>query len=230
MPANKSSKKKLQFYLDAHHRLFIALGVGIVAAAISYRNLSGPQTTLIAWICFAFSIIIPEWIIILTAHPREIRSIARLQDSSRSFIFLFVIGAALVSLFAIGYLLITSKHSSQAEVTRSIILTMGSVITSWWLVHTVFTMRYAHEYYDTDTDEGDIKKVGGLKFPEEDNPDYLDFVYFSFVLGMTFQVSDVDITSRTIRRLAWMHGLISFAFSTAIVALSINVISGLVSH
>ena len=109
-------------------------------------------------------------------------------------------------------------------------LAIGAVFISWWLVHTIFTMRYAHMYYDTDTDDGKPKEVGGLQFPDETEPDYLDFVYFSFVIGMTFQVSDVEISSREIRRLAWLHGLLSFGFNTAIVALSINVISGLVAQ
>jgi uncharacterized membrane protein len=79
-----------------------------------------------------------------------------------------------------------------------------------------------------DPDDEKDKVTGGLEFPDEKNPDYLDFVYFSFVVGMTFQVSDVEISSRPIRRLVLLHGLISFAFNTAIVALSINVISSLV--
>ena len=86
-------------------------------------------------------------------------------------------------------------------------------------------------FYDTTNDDGTSKAKGGLDFPGgEKNPDFLDFVYFSFVLGMTFQVSDVEISDKQMRRLAWVHGLISFAFNTAIVALSINVISGLVSQ
>lgn len=109
-------------------------------------------------------------------------------------------------------------------------MSIGSVVVSWWMLHTVFTMSYAHMYY-TKTPQTDDPKdavIGGLLFPEENNPDYLDFVYFSFVIGMTFQVSDVEISSRSIRRLALLHALISFAFNTAIVALSINVISGLI--
>jgi uncharacterized membrane protein len=85
-------------------------------------------------------------------------------------------------------------------------------------------------YYDACKDDGTPRVCGGLEFPGNEDPDYLDFVYFSFVLGMTFQVSDVVITSKRIRQLATMHGLLSFAFNTAIVALSINVISGLVAQ
>jgi uncharacterized membrane protein len=91
-------------------------------------------------------------------------------------------------------------------------------------------MRYAHLFYSTDPDGDQKKPLGGLDFPGGGEPDYLDFVYFGFVLGTTFQVSDVEISSRPIRRLALVHGLIAFAFNTAILALSINVVSGLVAH
>jgi uncharacterized membrane protein len=173
-----------------------------------------------------------DWVIILSSHPREVRKIASIQDSSRTLIFLFVIGASIISLLAILFLLKSSKDVSKEVVTAHVILAMASVLVSWWLVHTIFTLRYAHLFYATDTDGDQNKKLhGGLEFPgNEKEPDYLDFVYFSFVVGMTFQVSDVEISSRHIRRLAWMHGMVSFAFNTAIVALSINVISGLVAQ
>src|ERR1700743_2684598 len=143
-------------------------------------------------------------------------------------IFIIVIGASIASLFAIIFLLKMTKGASREDINAHIFLVITSVIVSWVLVHTLFTLRYAHMYYDTDDDEGNAKPMGGLEFPKEENPDYLDFVYFAFVIGMTFQVSDVEISDRQIRRLAWVHGMISFAFNTAIVALSINVISGLV--
>jgi uncharacterized membrane protein len=91
-------------------------------------------------------------------------------------------------------------------------------------VHTVFALRYAHIYYDCD-EHG--KAAGGLNFPDEDSPDYLDFAYFSFVIGMTSQVSDVNISGRSMRRLALLHGLISFGFNLSILGLCINMISGL---
>jgi uncharacterized membrane protein len=160
----------------------------------------------------------------------EVKKIAKLQDSSRYLLFLFVITASVVSLVSIIFLLKSSKGHSQSDVTSHVLLAMAAVIVSWTLVHTIFTMRYAHLYYDTDTDDGQPRKGGGLQFPDELEPDYLDFAYFSFVIGMTFQVSDVEISSRLIRRHALVHSLISFAFNTTIVALSINVISGLVSQ
>ncbi len=218
------------FHLDAHHRLYIALAISVIVYFIFRSLIPVSENVLLVWICFAMSLIISQWIIILTSHPLEVRKIARLQDSSRAIIFLFVIVASIVSLGAIIVLLKSPRQVSERQVTEHILLSMGSIILSWWLVHTVFTMRYAHLYYDTDTDEGGTRKAGGLIFPGDAEPDYMDFVYFSFVLGMTFQVSDVNISSPQIRRLAWMHGLISFAYNTAIVALGINIISGLVAH
>ncbi|MBB3967895.1 DUF1345 domain-containing protein [Mucilaginibacter phyllosphaerae] len=221
-------RKNLLLRLDAHYRLYISLLIGAVTFFFARHNPSVPAVTLITWISIASSIIVLDWITILWAHPKEIRKIASLQDSSRFTIFLFVMVASLVSLLAIFLLLKSTKNQSEDAVAGAVVLAMSAVVISWWLVHSVFTMRYAHLYYNT---VGDKKtSVGGLEFPgDEKDPDYLDFVYFSFVIGMTFQVSDVEISSKQIRRLAWGHGLIAFAFNTAIVALSINVISGLVS-
>ncbi|SDP23746.1 Uncharacterized membrane protein [Mucilaginibacter sp. OK268] len=231
MPANKI-KSKVWFRLDAHYRVLISLVISGIVLLLSLGHCSTPAVILVTWIAFALTIIIMDWVIILSSHPMEVRKIARIQDSSRTLIFLFVIVASIVSTLAIFFLLKSSKHLSPEAVTEHVLLGMASVIVSWILVHTIFTLRYAHMYYTTDVDDdGKKKTLGGLEFPgDEKQPDYLDFVYFSFVIGMTFQVSDVEISSRQIRRLAWIHGMISFAFNTAIVALSINVISGLVSN
>lgn len=214
--------------MEAHTRFLIALVVAAITGFFCRHMNSIPAIALVTWVGFSLTIIILCWIIILLAHPKDIRKIASLEDSSRYVITLFVLTASLVSLLAIYLLLKSTKGESDETAAGYVFLAMGAVITSWWLVHTIYTMRYAHLYYSVD--KGNRKSAGGLDFPGEDKePDYMDFVYFSFVLGMTFQVSDVEISSKAIRRIAWAHGLISFAFNTAIVALSINVISGLVS-
>jgi uncharacterized membrane protein len=226
MPNKIRTSRALISRLDAQYRLMIALVFSIIGYFV-FRDLpSWPAQVLSVWIVFALTIVVLDWISIFWSHPLEVRKIAKLQDSSRYILFLFVIFASVVSLVAIVFLLKSTKGHS---VTSHIVLAIAAVVVSWTLVHTVFTMRYAHLYYDTDSDDGTPKKGGGLQFPDELQPDYLDFAYFSFVIGMTFQVSDVEISSRLIRRHALLHGLISFAFNTAIVALSINVISGMVS-
>jgi len=225
--------KNLIIRLDAQHRLYIALTVTLIVFLFSIGKFSTPALIMLDWSSCAMTIIILNWIVILTAHPREMRRIASLKDSSRFSILFFVIAASCVSLFSIIFLLKSvSKDPHHAQATHHILMSIGSVIVSWWMLHTVFTMSYAHMFYTytPQTDDPADAVVGGLRFPDQElNPDYVDFVYFSFVIGMTFQVSDVEITSRSIRRVALLHALVSFAFNTAIVALSINVVSGLIS-
>ena len=222
--------RRIFFRLDAHYRLLMSLAVCVIVCFLLKGKVTLPALILITWIAFALTIILLDWIIISTSHPREVRKIAKLQDSSRAFLFTFVTAASVISLGAIAYLLKSTKGLSETAKNEHILLAIGAVIISWFLLHTIYTLKYAHLYYDphTDVDGKDIG-VGGLQFPGKDEPDYLDFVYFSFVVGMTFQVSDVNITSRKIRRVCVGHALLSFAFNTAILALSINVISGMVS-
>jgi uncharacterized membrane protein len=104
-------------------------------------------------------------------------------------------------------------------------LVAGTLILSWLVTHVVFAFRYAHEYYATAP--GAVRVKGGLTFPGDDPPDYWDFAYFALVVGMTFQVSDVQITSRKLRRLALLHGMIGFMFNTVIVALTVNIAASL---
>jgi uncharacterized membrane protein len=99
------------------------------------------------------------------------------------------------------------------------------MMISWMMVHTTYAFHYAHLFYDPV--EG-TQAAEGLNFPNENEPDYLDFAYFSFVIGMTFQVSDIQVTSTKIRRQSLLHGLISFGLNTFVVALTFNLIAGLI--
>jgi len=229
--ANKLQADKRFFYrIDAHYRLIIALAVAAVVFLFNYHRASAPALSLLTWVGCALTIIFMDWVIIITSHPLEVRKIAKLQDSSRTFLFVFISAASIASLVAIIFLFKSTKGVPGAAKNEHILLAMSAVIVSWWMLHTIYTLRYAHLYYDVDTDiDGDVKGVGGLQFPGKQQPDYLDFVYFSFIVGMTFQVSDVNISSRRIRRVCIMHSLMSFAFNTAILALSINVVSGMIS-
>lgn len=116
------------------------------------------------------------------------------------------------------------KDAPDTQRTLQVSLGAATLLLSWLLTHVVFCYRYAHEWYDRDA-AGTLKQ--GLAFPGDDQPDYGDFLYFSLVLGMTFQVSDVEIGTRRLRRLATLHGLISFLFNTVIVALTVNTAAGL---
>ena len=217
--------------LDAHHKLYISLAAGLVSFSAFYGRFSTPVHIMLTWLAYCLTNLLLSWVTILSSHPADVKKEVYAQDSSRTMIFLFAISAAFISVFAILILLQSSSQSaSEADLSGHILLSLASVISSWWLVHTIFTLRYAHLYYrDIHYSKKDKdQKQRSLDFPNEDQPDYLDFTYFSFVLGMTFQVSDVSINSRNIRRLVLVHSLLSFAFNTVIVALSINVVSGLV--
>src|SRR5271166_2586497 len=120
-----------------------------------------------------------------------------------------------------------AKGMGHKALTEHLLLAAATVVSSWFLMHTVFTMHYAHAYYRDDDNDPNTIGSGGLEFPNEKEPDFLDFAYFSFVIGMTCQVSDVQISSQGIRRLALVHGLLSFLFNTVVLALAINLASGL---
>jgi len=215
-------------WLDAHHKLIITIIIAAIVFGLTYGKVATGMQFMIVWVSYALSQIILSWITILAVHPIEMQQQAKLQDSSRTLIFLVVLGAALASLFVVLLLLKSTKELSGWDLRFHILMSIASVICSWVMVHTLFVFRYAHLYYG-DPEKKGHKFAEGLQFPEEKEPDYLDFCYFSFVIGMTFQVSDVEISSRRIRRLALMHSIIAFGFNTVIVALSINIISGITS-
>lgn len=169
-----------------------------------------------------------SWWVMLRATPETMRLNARRQDEGRLVILGLVTAAACVSILAIGFLLKDTKSGSGAIVLLHIVLSVVTIVGSWLLVHTIFALHYAYEYYRDESKSLDTDKAEGLDFPSDIEPDYWDFLYFSFVIGMTSQVSDVQIASRSMRRLALLHGILSFFFNTAIVAMSINIIAGLV--
>ncbi len=222
---------KLLSNLDAHQRALIALAVATIVflASLSVEHLPFehlPFRIILTWNTFALTGILLTWSRIILADVKTAIATAKLQDTSRSIIFGTVLLGACGSLFAVAYLLSTAKAVPGTRAVEHVALAAITVVCSWFLIHTTFTMHYAHAYYRRIDERGG--RGYGLNFPDCDEPDFLDFAYFSFVIGMTFQVSDVAITSSGIRRLSLVHALLSFLFNTIILALAINVASGLV--
>jgi uncharacterized membrane protein len=217
------------YRIPARTRLLIALFVAFITFTISGRTPPAIQFILV-WSSFAFTGLLLFWLTILTAEVHEVKDIAKRQDSSRTIVFFFVLFAAFISLFAVIILLKILPDKRVAGYWYHIGFSIVSVVLSWTLIHTVFTFRYAHLYYTCHNEEACMEKEarGGLQFPGDAEPDYMDFAYFSFVIGMTFQVSDVAISSRQIRHLNLFHAIISFVFNTVILALSVGIIAGLV--
>ncbi len=206
--------------------MLISIALGVIAglALIGHVQIS---TQLIAgWDAFAVSSVVLAWAAITTTPRQEIRKRVQQQDVAGPGMTLFVVLIACAALLAVVFLLHNDKNSPQSHVAAHVALTLLAVLSSWALVHTVFGLHYAHTFYGDA--EGSEKPAGGLDFPGEEKPDYVDFAYFSFVIGMTFQVSDVQVTARPLRRLVLVHGILSFGFNTLILALTINTVTSLV--
>ncbi len=205
-------------------RIIVSLFVALLAFLCIFNlHLELILIISILWVAFALTFIFVSIILFFKLAVSEIIQRANEEDGSRLFVFISILVSSFASIFTVLLLMISDKMDSHKTLTE-VISVMGMLV-SWMLVHTIFTFHYAHMYYSKQTNNK--QDVEPLNFPSKTKPDYLDFAYFSFVIGMTFQVSDVEINSSVIRRTALAHGLLSFAFNTFVVALSINLIAGL---
>jgi len=203
--------------------LLLSLFSGIAASLFSLLFKMGVLThIMLGWNVLCVVLITLHWYMFFHTSAAETHLKAKMQDETRGEIFAIVVVSTFAGLLAVVLLLI-NKDIKPLDLVIAIL----GMFLSWFLVHTTFTMRYAHLYYGDKRKEKAEKKGSGLEFPGDDEPDFVDFAYFSFVLGMTFQVSDVEISDRTIRRLSLLHSLIAFIFNTVIVALTINAVAGL---
>jgi len=213
--------------LEAHHRLALSVAGGLLVFLLVERHARLPARLIIAWDAYTTCVLVLAWTRIFSSQPAAVVRLATLRNTSRIVIFVGVLAAACASLGAVAYLLGSAKDLPVAARSTHVALAVVTVALSWTMVHTLFTLHYAHQFYSAPLCVQSEPAKRPLIFPGEELPDYYDFAYFSFVIGMTSQVSDVQIASRSIRRWALLHGAISFAFNAAVLALSINVISGL---
>jgi uncharacterized membrane protein len=198
----------------ARPRTFISIGIGIVAFLLLPASLRSVTRALLGWDIFVAAYLLLVYTMVVRSGLAHIKRNAIRQDDGRFLILMMTASGAFASIAAIVFELGASQHSVPALTLATV-----TIALSWAAVHTVFALHYAHEFYRG-------AKPGGLQFPSGDtheNADYWDFVYFSFVIGMTAQVSDVGITDKTIRRTATAHGIISFIYNTALVALMVNI-------
>lgn len=216
----------LQFWQRFHslYKLLVALASGLLAWACLRFLINDNRTAMMAgWDLFSLLLIIFEWITFARTSVAQIKVQAGIQDLRRTLVFILVLAAALFSILAV-ILMITTKAEGETVVAARMPVAIAGMMLSWFLIHTLFTLRYAHIYYGHDV-ANPGNHAGGLLFPNDKKPDYFDFAYFSFVLGMTFQVSDVGISAKKLRRLALFHGLIAFGYNTVMIALVINIIA-----
>ena len=216
---------RLLHIVTCRPRLFIGLAAALVTLAILPRGMSMSTHTILAWDVGVIVFLALSAFLFTTERMDRIAADAAEQEEGEWTIFWLTVAAVVFSFAAIIGEFSGTKQMEPGQRNLHVILVAVTLFVSWLMTHTTFAFRYAHEFYEVDPHGVGI--AGGLEFPGEIRPDYLDFLYFALVLGMTFQVSDVQITSRKFRRLAAAHGLLSFLFNTIILALTVNIAAGM---
>lgn len=213
--------------LGARRRLAASVLVGAaVFASVPSQHLTDIRL-LLGWDAACLAFLILAGIVMAFADARETCRSTVDQDQSGFALLSVALLAACASVFAILFLLSYVKGAAAPEKVFYLALAVSAITGSWLMVHTLFAFHYAHSYYRGRAVPDGVRDDGGMRFPGSALPHYMDFLYFSFVIGMTSQVSDVAITAHGVRRAALLHGVLSFAFNTLILALTINIVAGL---
>lgn len=208
-----------------HQRLLYGAASGLLVTALPLP-LGWPMRALLAWSVGAATYLVLAWLLAVHFDAARTRARAQAQDQPGVLLFLLLFLSVFASIGAIALLLQHVRDLSTAERLGHLALSMLALAASWLLMQTIFAFRYAHVYYGAAVHgpEG-----GGLQFPGKQAPDYYDFLYYAHVVGMTSQVSDVVVTSRTMRHLTLLHSISAFGFNMLVLALSINVMAGAIS-
>jgi uncharacterized membrane protein len=182
----------------------------------------------IAWDSAVVVFLMMTWWVVQDCPPDQMQQTVLANDQGRVGILVLVLLAVGASLAAIFFLIQKAKDPGVAIPLPQVALAVLTIVCSWFLTHVMFALHYAHRFYRDNPETPEADATGGLEFPGGEPPHYWDFIYFAFVIGMTSQVSDVKVTSGPMRRLVLWHGVLSFAFYTIILALSINIVASVV--
>lgn len=205
-------------YAHARPRLLVGAVVAVVAAlALEFSGLPRSLPLLIGFDLGAIVYFILLLRIFIGASPAVMRRQAKQQDTGR---WTTLLSGVVLSAVVLGAVM-TELNSSNKGGALAIAVAATTIVLAWTFMNTLFSLHYAHGYY------GEFGKPHqGLDFPGDEEPDYWDFAYFAFTIGMTFQVSDVQITTRYLRRIGLMHSAIAFFFNVFIIAISVNIAAG----
>lgn len=206
----------------AARRVIVGAVGGLVVAAVALANgASWSVAALCASDIAALVFVVWVWVTVAGADAVAAARIARAEDASRAAAEAVLLGAGAASLVAVAFTLVEAGGADAPARGLLSALAIGSVALAWTSIHTVFALRYARLYYSP--------PPGGIDFSGE-SPDYLDFAYLALTIGMCFQVSDTDLTGKRVRRTALHHALLSYVFGTVIVAVTVNLVAGLIGH
>ncbi|MBV9348402.1 MAG: DUF1345 domain-containing protein [Pseudolabrys sp.] len=206
-----------------HGRLLSSFAVGVATTLliVAYSDWRMPARILAGWDVFVVLYLALIGQVMMTCNVERIRARAAEEDEGALTLLLLSAVSACAALIAVVAVLGNLKNAPNAD--GHVIVAVATIVLSWLFVHTIFALHYAHEYYG----DGRDRQTGGLEFPGRAAPDYWDFMYFSLIIAMTSQVSDVQISSKAIRRVAAAHGVLAFFFNLGILALTINIVSNL---
>ncbi len=206
-------------------RVFISLSIGVISyfclgyfVPPSVRFIASYDLAVLCFLSLA-------WFMMVRSSLDHLQRLAAEEDVGRWAVLFSLVASACASLFSIAKLLTKNSVSKSQNEVLLVCLSVITILLSWLLIHTLFSLTYAHAYYENS--KLSFKK--GLNFPGDDVPEYLDFAYFSLVIGMTCQTSDVEITKKYMRKIVLLHSIVTFFFNTTIVALTINLLAGLLN-
>jgi len=222
IPPHTLYQRSLGWHALAMHRAVIVAVLGLTVAAVLLPFVTWELAVLWGWDVAALLFLITLWPILVRADSGHTEHLATREDETRSSAALLLLGASLASLLGVGYALtLAGRHSGPLQIIL-ICVAMLTVVLSWSVLNTVYTVRYAHLYYGPAAD--------GITFGDDagPKPDYRDFAYIAFTIGMTYQVSDTTLRHPRIRRTVLGHAIQSYLFGVVIVAGSVNLIAGLI--
>ncbi|MCW2809717.1 MAG: hypothetical protein JWP61_175 [Friedmanniella sp.] len=198
-------------------RILVSSGLGVAVGLMTGLSWSTEYGLLLGWMAGAITYLVWVWTTLWRLGPADTARHASRDDTYRPVAFVVVLGAAVASLGAVGLILMNKDSGSAKDLAAG--LGVLSVALAWATVHTIYTTRYARIYY--------TGAERGIDFNETDPPQYTDFAYLAFTIGMTFQVSDTDFSTKAVRRVALVHALLSYLFGAVIIATTINLVAGL---
>jgi uncharacterized membrane protein len=216
---NSRRPRSLLRVVRTRPRLFIsaALGLAVIAILFAACDWRTPTKLLVGWNLGIGLYLILAFALMARSDVHRIRRRAANQDEGSIALLVLIVAAATASMAAIFAELGTTGGAARQP--GQLILATSTILLSWAFIHSMFALHYAHEFYGNGRDG----IVGGISFPDDNEPDYWDFCYFAFTIGMCAQVSDATISSKTIRRTALSHSVISFVFNAALLALTVNI-------
>jgi uncharacterized membrane protein len=200
-------------------RLLVAGAVACIGGAIGYLTTPWEGIPLLFWVGAALTWVGLVWASVLPMDAVEASHFATREDPHGAMSATLLVSASVASLGAVALGIIRAANEHGTEKTLLLAYGIAAIISSWFVLHTVFSLRYAALYYQGPD--------GGIEFNEDDKPIYLDFAYLAFTIGMTYQVSDTNLSTKAIRHTALRHALLSYLLGTVIIAATINLAAGL---